>query len=339
MVGAGGTGTTGKTGTMKTRTGRWTRGRCNLLIVLALCLGPALVEARGVVVLQSDFGLRDQAVAAMRGVIMGVSTELAVHDLTHEIPAYDIWQASYRLAAVVEYWPPGSVFVSVVDPGVGTDRVSVVAETASGHYIVTPDNGTLTLIADGIGIRAVRRIDERVNRLPGSAESHTFHGRDVYAYTGARLASGATTFADIGALREQIVRIPYQPPRQDGRRLLGTIPVLDPQYGNVWTNLPRALLQALLPADEGGAGRLAVRISHAGVVHYAAEVPLVDTFGAVPPGAELAYYNSLGNLSLAVNQGNFAARHGVHSGNDWHVSVCVPTANDDTGGCVAAEAD
>src|SRR5688500_11130837 len=100
-----------------------------------------------IIVFQSDFGLKDGAVSAMKGVAASISPELKLYDLTHEVPAYNIWEAAYRLEQTLIYWPPGTVFVSVVDPGVGTDRKSIVAKTKSGHFIVTPDNGTLTLIA------------------------------------------------------------------------------------------------------------------------------------------------------------------------------------------------
>ena len=115
--------------------------------------------------------------------------DLLVDDLTHEIPTFDIWQAAYRLHAVVDYWPSDTVFVSVVDPGVGSDRESVVARLANGQLVVTPNNGTLTLLHDGVGVVAVRRIDESKHRLPGSEESHTFHGRDLYAHVGALIAA------------------------------------------------------------------------------------------------------------------------------------------------------
>ena len=146
-------------------------------------------------VLQTDFGMADGAVSAMYGVALGVSPALRICDLTHEIPPYDVWEASYRLIQTIAYWPAGTVFVSVVDPGVGTDRRSVVARTAGGRYVVTPDNGTLTHVKRMMGIAEVRLIDETVNRLAGSAQSYTFYGRDVYAYTGARLAAGIIDFA------------------------------------------------------------------------------------------------------------------------------------------------
>ena len=149
-------------------------------------------------ILQSDFGTADGAVSAMYGVAYGVDQELRISDLTHEIPQYDIWEASYRLIQTVSYWPEGSVFVSVVDPGVGSTRRSIVVKTKGGQYIVSPDNGTLTHVKRIIGLDGARVIDESVNRLPNSGESYTFHGRDIYAYTGAKLAAGVISFEEVG---------------------------------------------------------------------------------------------------------------------------------------------
>ena len=157
------------------------------------------------IVFQTDFGLKDGAVSAMKGVALGVSPDLKLYDLTHEIPAYNIWEAAYRLEQTISYWPAGTVFVSVVDPGVGTDRKSVVVKTKSGHFIVTPDNGTLTLVATSLGIEERREIDESTNRRIGSQDSYTFHGRDVYAYTAARLAAGVITFEEVGKLDRKSV--------------------------------------------------------------------------------------------------------------------------------------
>src|SRR5699024_105396 len=122
-------------------------------------------------VLQTDFGLCDGAVSAMYGVGLSVDPSLRIFDLTHEIPQYNIWEGSYRLYQTIGYWPEGTVFVSVVDPGVGTDRLSVVVQTETDQYIVTPDNGTLTHIKKHIGTKAIREIDESLNRLPNSGES------------------------------------------------------------------------------------------------------------------------------------------------------------------------
>jgi S-adenosylmethionine hydrolase len=137
---------------------------------------------KSAIVFQTDFGTKDGAVNSMKGVAHNIDADLQLYDLTHEIPAYDVWEAAYRLYQSASYWPAGTVFVSVVDPGVGTKRKSIVMKSKSGHYFVTPDNGTLTLVSDALKIEAVRQIDENINRRNNSDSSYTFHGRDVYAY-------------------------------------------------------------------------------------------------------------------------------------------------------------
>jgi S-adenosylmethionine hydrolase len=262
-----------------------------------------------IVVFQSDFGLKDGAVS-----------ELKLFDLTHEIPAYNIWEAAYRLQQSVPYWPAGTVFVSVVDPGVGTSRKSVVLKTKTGQFIVSPDNGTLTLLAESLGIDQIREIDESVNRRQDSKKSYTFHGRDVYAFTAARLASGVISYEQVGPLlaKQEVVSIPYQKAVLNGAVIRGTIPVLDVQYGNVWTNIPGDLFQQL---GLSFGDQLAVKIIYQGRVAYRGTMPYSATFGAVGVGKPLAYVNSLLQLSFALNQGNFAAVNKVASGGDWTVEV------------------
>ena len=271
------------------------------------------------VVFQSDFGLKDGAVSAMKGVAMGVSPDIKLFDLTHEIPAYNIWEAAYRLEQTVMYWPAGTVFVSVVDPGVGTERKSVVLKTKSGHFIVTPDNGTLTLIAESLGIESVRQIDEAINRRKGSEKSYTFHGRDVYAYTAARLAAGIIKFEEVGAaLPNEVVKILYQRATIEGKKIKGTIPILDVQYGNIWTNIPAELFNQLQikPSE-----KLHVVIYQNKIKKYEGDMPYTETFGAVAKGKPLAYLNSLLQLSFALNMGDFSAAHKVYSGNEWTVEI------------------
>jgi len=288
------------------------------LIWLFFLASPAAWPADPLV-LQSDFGTRDAAVASMKGVAVSVAPDLAIFDLTHEIPAFNIWEASLRLAQTAEYWPKGTVFVSVVDPGVGTERKSVVLQTRSGHYFVSPDNGSLTAVAEQLGIEAVREIDEAVNRLANSERSHTFHGRDVYAYTGARLAAGLISFAEVGPeLPPKVVMIPHQIPRYDHDRVYGDIEILDPQYGNVWSNIDRATFERLKlqPGDQAR-----VSISHQDKAVWQGTVPYFSTFGQVAVGEPLIYFNSLDKVSLAINQGNFAATFHVGSGPGWVIEI------------------
>jgi len=279
-------------------------------------------EPTGVVVYQSDFGLKDGAVSAMRGVAYSVDPTLRLENLTHEIPAFNIWEGAYRLNTTAPYWPPGTVFVSVVDPGVGTDRKSVVLKTTSGHYFVTPDNGTLTLVAESLGIDEVREIDEATNRLEGSEESYTFHGRDVYSFTAARLASGQINFEEVGGeLPSAVTSLDYQQPGFADGSLVGTIPILDIQFGNVWTNIDRATFEEM-GIDKGD--MLAVTVIGDNETVYEGTLPYVSTFGDVPQGEPLAYLNSVNNLSFAINWGNFAETHGISSGADWRVEVTRP---------------
>ena len=153
-----------------------------------------------ILVFQTDFTYKESAVSAMYGVVKSVDRELEIIDATHQIPQYDIWSASYRLFQPMRFWPKGTIFVSVVDPGVGTPRRGCVALTEDGYYVVTPDNGTLTHVKALVGIREVREIDQRVNRLrgKGTEETSVFHGRDVFGYTAARLASGIITYEGVG---------------------------------------------------------------------------------------------------------------------------------------------
>ncbi len=255
----------------------------------------------------------------MKGVAFSVDSNLKIFDLTHEIPPYNIWEGAYRLYQTASYWPQGSVFVSVVDPGVGTKRKSVVLKTKNGQYFVSPDNGTLTLVVQTLGIDSVREIDEKANRLKGSEKSYTFHGRDVYAYTGARLASGAITFEQVGPkLPAKVVEIPYQKAKATKGEVKGNIPILDIQYGNVWSNISDRLL------NQAGIKRndiLCVTISKGSKKKYEGKMPYVASFGDVLEGQPLVYLNSLLNVSVALNMDNFAQKYQIKSGADWNIDI------------------
>ena len=289
------------------------------VIALAGAVPATARDTNGIIVYQSDFGLKDGAVSAMRGVAVSVDPTLRLENLTHEIPAFDIWQGAYRLNDTAPYWPAGTVFVSVIDPGVGTERNSVVLKTRSGHYFVSPDNGTLTLVAEELGIEAVRAIDESRYRLPGSEQSYTFHGRDVFSYAAAHLASGKVSFEEIGPeLPPAVVTIDYQKPEIQGGVVRGNIPILDVQFGNVWTNIDRATFEQLGVAR---GEQVEVRIFNEGEQVFEGAMPYVSTFGDVPEGDMLLYLNSVDNVAFAINWGDFAAAHGIAFGPEWRVEV------------------
>lgn len=290
-----------------------------LLFVIFLFFGVAPCWSQTALVFQTDFGLKDGAVACMKGVAFGVDPNLKIFDVTHEIPNYDIWAAAYQLKQTAPFWPPGTVFVSVVDPGVGTERKSIVARTKTGHYFVTPDNGTLTFVSEDLGIAEVRQIDENVNRLAGSEGSYTFHGRDVYAYTGARLAAGVIMYEQVGPrLMPQVVMIPYEKARFENGVVQGNIPILDAQYGNIWTNIGEAIFKQL--QIEYGA-MVSVQIKNAGRIVYTGRMPYARTFGEVAVDRPLLYINSLLNVALAINQNSFAKIYKIGSGPDWQIKI------------------
>ena len=271
-------------------------------------------------VFQSDFGLVDGAVSAMYGVAYSVNPELRMHDLTHDITPYSIWEASYRLIQTISYWPDGTVFVSVVDPGVGSDRRSIVVKTKSGKYIVTPDNGTVTHVLRLDGIVEARQIDETVNRLPNSGESYTFYGRDVYAYTGARLASGVISFEQVGPELDvqSLEMLPITEPTLDGTAVCGTIDVLDVRFGSLWTNIPRSLF---LQTGAKFGDRLSITIQNDTRTVYRNIILFARSFADVYVGEALAYTNSLDCMAVAINQGSFARAYNIGTGNSWKIRI------------------
>ncbi|HEL2400700.1 TPA: S-adenosyl-l-methionine hydroxide adenosyltransferase family protein [Streptococcus suis] len=276
--------------------------------------------SNNLLVLQSDFGLVDGAVSAMIGVALQESRDLVVHHLTHDITPYNIFEGSYRLFQTVEYWPEGTTFVSVVDPGVGSKRKSVVALTEQNHYIVTPDNGTLSFIKKYVGIKAVREISEVANRRANTEHSYTFHVRDVYAYTGAKLASGHISFEEIGPELsvDKIVEIPTVPTEVGSDYVKGAIDILDVRFGSLWTSITREEFYTLQPQFED---RFEVTIYNNDMLVYQNQVTYGKSFADVRIGQPLIYINSLYRVGVAINQGSFAKAYNVGVGQNWHIEI------------------
>ena len=275
---------------------------------------------RRALVLQTDFGLSDGAVNAMYGVAFSVDATLPIFNLSHDIPPFNIWEASYRLFQTVNYWPEGTVFVSVVDPGVGSDRNSVVAKTSGGQYIVTPDNGTLTHIDRFIGLVEIRQIDEETNRLPNSGASHTFHGRDVYAYTAARLASGEITYQEVGPELSltSVIQLCCKDAEIKNEVITGMIDILDIRFGNLWTNISRSLFEKYgLSYDE----QVEVMIKHGNRKVYLNQMKYGKSFADARIGQPLVYVNSLDNMAIAINQGSFAKAYNIGTGSNWSITL------------------
>ncbi|MFA9414350.1 MULTISPECIES: S-adenosyl-l-methionine hydroxide adenosyltransferase family protein [unclassified Streptococcus] len=276
--------------------------------------------SNNLLVLQSDFGLVDGAVSAMIGVALQEEPTLGVHHLTHDITPYNIFEASYRLFQAIEYWPEGTTFVSVVDPGVGSKRKSVVALTAANQYIVTPDNGTLSYIKKHVGIQAVREISEVANRRANTEHSYTFHGRDVYAYTGAKLASGHISFEEVGPELsvDDIIELPVVETVVDSNLVRGAIDILDVRFGSLWTSITREEFYSLSPEFND---RFEVTIYNNDMLVYQNQVTYGKSFADVRIGQPIIYINSLYRVGLAINQGSFAKAYNVGVGPQWHIEL------------------
>ena len=274
-----------------------------------------------ILVFQTDFTYKEGAVSSMYGVVKSVDRELEIFDGTHELPQYDTWSASYRLYQSLRFWPEGTIYVSVVDPGVGTARKACVAKVNGGYYVVTPDNGALTHIDREMGVLEVREIDESVNRLRGKDTEGVaiFHGRDLFGYTAARLASGIIDFEGVGPKYpvSEIVRHEIHEPKAGAGKAEGIFEIDDPNFGNLWTNIPTPLF---FESGFAYGDTIRVRVSHAGKTVLDEKVLFHKSFGFAKQGEPIIYNNELMKIALAVSCGSFKGKYGLSFGADWQVS-------------------
>ncbi len=276
--------------------------------ILLFCIADLAIGAQSVapapptVVFMTDFGVVDDSVALCKGVMYSIAPELRIVDLTHEVTPFSILDGARFLYGASPYFPAGTVFVTVIDPGVGSTRKAVVVKTKRGQYFVLPDNGLMTLVQDRDGIEAVREITNR-DWMIGTALSSTFHGRDIFSPVGARLAHGAD-WTNVGPeLAARLVRLDLVAPHLDERGLSGEVIATDGPFGNLVT-------------DVSGDDFLKLGYGHGQNVHVTIgktemNIPFVRTFSDVPLKKPLLYIDSRGDVGLAVNQGSFAAMYSI----------------------------
>lgn len=273
-------------------------------------------------VFQTDFTYAEGAVASMLGAVKNVDIDIECITATHQIPQYDTYSASYRLYQYIDFWPKGTIFVSVVDPGVGTDRRACVAKTKNGYYIVTPDNGTLTHVYNKWGIEEVREIDESKNRLHRDDNSYVsiFHGRDLFGYCAAKLASGQIRYQEVGPTYkvEEIVRHNIKEATLNNNIIEGIIEIKDPNFGNLWTNIP---LDMFLKLGIKMGELVKVKIYHSDKLMYEWHIPYYDSFGKADKNSIMLYNNELNKMSIAKVVGNLSKDSGVEFGPDYKVEV------------------
>jgi S-adenosyl-L-methionine hydrolase (adenosine-forming) len=245
--------------------------------------------ASGIVTLLSDFGTKDPFVGVMKGVLLARCPRLSIVDLAHGVAAQDVVEGGFWLARCFRWFPPATVHLAVVDPGVGSARAAV-AVSAHGHFFVGPDNGLLALAAGGGEVRAIE-----LSALGAGEPSATFHGRDVFAPAAAELAAGKP-FAQIGPLTRLVVAAPIAAPQTLAGELRGAVVSVD-HFGNAITNIGAELLPARAVVRVGGE-----------------ELPIVRTYSELPPGKLGALLSSFETLEIALRDGDAASALGLGRG-------------------------
>lgn len=250
-----------------------------------------------VITLTTDFGTRDPFVGVMKGVILGIAPGVRLVDLTHEIAPHDIVEGALALEAAVQFFPPGTIHLVVVDPGVGSAR-RPLAVAAAGHHFVGPDNGLFSFLFSGEEWSTVR-LEAAAYRLP--TVSQTFHGRDIFAPAAAHLALG-TPLHRFGPPVTDPVRIPWPTARQERNQLIGEVIHAD-RFGNLVTSVRALDLQALGPAAS-----LIVEVEDKEVGR------LVGCYADLPLGGTGAVIGSSGRLEISVREGSALAATGAGRG-------------------------
>jgi S-adenosylmethionine hydrolase len=267
------------------------------------------------IVFMTDFGTVDDSVAICRGVMYSIAPEARIVDLTHQVTPFSILDGARFLYGATPYYPAGTIFVVVVDPGVGSTRKAVVVKSKHGQYFVLPDNGLMTLVQDRDEIEAAREITNR-DWMIGAALSSTFHGRDIFSPVGAHLARG-DDWSGVGPELDvsKLVRLDISAAKLDERGLSGEVIATDGPYGNLVTNINGDDFLKL--------GYARGQTAHITIGKREMDLPFVRTFSDVPLEKPLLYIDSRGHLGLAINQNNFAATYGVKP----PIAIFIPRAN------------
>lgn len=279
-----------------------------LVVVFTGCASPPatkeLVQAtprKPTIVFMTDFGTANDAVAICKAVIAGIAPDARVADITHQVTPFQIEEASRFLYGVTPYYPSGTIFLVVVDPGVGTSRKAVIVKTKKGQFFVLPDNGLVSAVVDRDGLAGAREITNQ-NWMIQAAVSSTFHGRDVFSPAAAHLAEG-WDYTIAGQEVTQLVRLTPITASVDEKGATGEIIGLDDPYGSLITDITREDFARLGYALDD---KVTLQINKKPVT-----LPYVQTFMNVPVGESLLYIDSRGRVAVAVNQGSYSKKFNI----------------------------
>lgn len=260
-----------------------------------------------IVTLTTDFGNKDPYVACMKGVILSICPEATIIDITHDISKFDIEEAAYILYRAYSFFPPGTIHVCVVDPGVGTERKPIAIKTRR-YIFVGPDNGVLTIAAEDDGIEDIRVIESRYVML--SEVSYTFHGRDIFAPAAAWIALGYP-LEMLGRSIDRIDVVKFDKPQISGGKVIGRIIYVD-SYGNLVTNIKWDLIKDRVTFGEK------VRLYYMG---NEVSIPLSRSYGEAPLGELVLIPGSGGFMEISVNMGNASEKLGLKKGDQIYMEI------------------
>jgi len=278
-----------------------------ILVTVAACSkmesgfrGPSASAQQGVshpvLVFMTDFGTANDAVAICRAVMVGIAPDVRIMDITHQVTPFSIEEGARFLAGVTPYYPAGTVFVGVIDPGVGTNRKAVVVKSKKGQYFVVPDNGLVSPVIDRDGLESAREITN-TSWMIGDAISSTFHGRDIFSPVGAHLAAG-WDFTLVGPEVQQLVRLTPKTATVTDKGIEGEVIALDDPFGSLITDIPGEEFKNL---GYKLGDRVTVQLNKKPFT-----MPFARTFMDVPVGDPLLYIDSRGRVGLALNERNFS---------------------------------
>lgn len=263
--------------------------------------GSTAIATRPAIVFMTDFGTANDAVAICKAVMIGILPDARIMDITHQVTPFSIEEGARFLSGVTPYYPAGTVFVVVVDPGVGTSRKAVIVKTKKGQYFVLPDNGLISPVIDRDGLESAREITNP-GWMIGDAVSSTFHGRDIFSPAGAHLAAG-WDYTLAGPEVAQLVRLIPKVANITDKGIEGEVIALDDPFGSLITDIRGDDFKKLgyVLGD-----KVPLQLDKKPFT-----LPYAKTFMEVPVGDPLLYVDSRGRIGLAINQGNFSQTHKI----------------------------
>jgi S-adenosylmethionine hydrolase len=256
---------------------------------------------RPILVFMTDFGTANDAVAICHAVMVGIAPDVRIMDITHQVTPFSIEEGARTMEGVTPYYPAGTIFVTVIDPGVGTSRKAVVVKTKKGQYFVVPDNGLVTPIIERDGLDSAREITN-TNWMIGQAISSTFHGRDIFSPVGAHLAAG-WDYTMVGPPVDQLVRLTPRVSTVTDKGIDGDVIALDDPFGSLITDISREQFEKL---GYNLGDKITVQLNRKPFT-----LPYQKTFMTVAVGDPLLFIDSRDRVSLAINQGNFSNVHKI----------------------------